>query len=193
MQTGRELFIHGLTDMLDAEQKLVEALGKQAGECSRPELQKAFESHQQQTEKQVERIRQVFELIDEEPEDTDCKGIEGLIEEHDSFMEEEEPSEDLADMFNVSAASKVESYEIQGYMSLIQLGTLLGETKAVRLLNQNLKEEQQTLKKMEAFSKKLKPNSLEAESEEPGEVESRNGRKPSGRARGSGSRRRQAA
>ncbi len=194
MQTGRELFIHGLTDMLDAEQKLVEALGKQAGECSRPELQKAFESHQQQTEKQGERIRQVFELIDEEPEDTECRGIRGLIEEHDSFMEEEEPSEDLADMFNVAAASKVESYEIRGYMSLIQLGTQLGETKAVRLLNQNLKEEQQTLKKMEAFSKKLKPSFLEEESEESEEMESSGGRKKTPtRARTSGSRRRQAA
>lgn len=166
MQTGRELFVHELTDMLDAEQKLIEALGIQAGESTRPELKKAFEAHQQQTEKQAERLRSVFELLGEEPEESECKGIKGLIEEHDTFMQEEEPSEDLVDIFNVGAASKVESYEIQGYASLIQLAEQLGETKAVRLLNQNLKEEQQTLKKMEGFSKKLKPAMLEEESEE---------------------------
>lgn len=58
MQTAHEMFIHELTDMLDAEQNLVEALGKQSEESSRPDLQKAFQSHQAQTEKQVERLRQ---------------------------------------------------------------------------------------------------------------------------------------
>lgn len=163
MQTARELFIHELTDMLDAEQKLVEALGTQAEESSRPDLQKAFQSHQQQTEKQVERLQQCFDLLDEEAEETECKGIAGIIAEHDTFAEEEDPSEDLMDIFNVGAASKVESYEIAAYEGLINLAQQLGETKVERLLNQNLKEEQQTLKKMQGFAKKLKPQQLEEE------------------------------
>ena len=166
MQTARELFVHELTDMLDAEQKLVEALGNQAEESSRPDLQKAFESHQQQTQKQVERLQQCFELLDEEAEETECKGIAGIIAEHDTFKEEEEPAEDLMDIFNVGAASKVESYEIAAYESLINLAQQLEETKVVRLLNQNLKEEQQTLKKMQGFAKKLKPQQFEMEEEE---------------------------
>ena len=171
MQTAHELFLHELSDMLDAEQKLVEALGKQAEESSRPDLQKAFQSHQQQTEKQVERLQQVFESLEEESEDAECKGIKGIIEEHDEFVEEEDPSEDLIDIFNTGAACKVESYEIAAYTSLIQMATLMGHKKAVRLLNQNLKEEQQTLKKMEGFLKKLKPERLmeEEEGEEGGE------------------------
>jgi ferritin-like metal-binding protein YciE len=160
MQTAHELFVHELQDMLDAEQKLVEALGKQAEESSRPDLQKAFQSHQAQTEKQVERLHQVFESIGEEAEEVECKGIKGLIEEHDSFKEEEDPAEDIMDIFNVGAAEKVESYEICAYESLINLAGLMGHTKAARLLNQNLKEEQQTLKKMQAFSKKLKPQQM---------------------------------
>jgi len=171
MQTAHELFLHELSDMLDAEQKLVEALGKQAEESSRPELQKAFESHRQQTEKQVERLQQVFESLEEESEDAECKGIKGIIEEHDEFMDEEEPSEDLIDIFNIGAACKVEHYEIANYSSLINLAQQMGHTKAVKLLNQNLKEEQQTLKKMEGFAKKVKPERLMDEEEEAEEGE----------------------
>lgn len=152
--------------MLDAEQKLVEALGAQAEESSRPDLQKAFESHRQQTQKQIERLQQCFDLLDEEAEETQCKGIAGIVAEHDTFKEEEEPSDGLMDIFNVGAAAKVESYEIAAYESLINLAQQLGQTKVVRLLNQNLKEEQQTLKKMQGFAKKLKPQQLEMEEEE---------------------------
>lgn len=157
MQTAHELFIHELQDMLDAEQQLVEALGAQAEESSRPDLQKAFQSHQAQTEKQVERLQQVFESIGEEAEEVECRGVRGLIEEHDHFKEEEEPADDIMDIFNVGAAEKVESYEICAYELLIRLADQMGHTKALRLLNQNLREEQATLKKMQAFSRKLKP------------------------------------
>jgi ferritin-like metal-binding protein YciE len=169
MQTAHELFIHELQDMLDAEQQLVEALGTQAEESSRPDLQKAFQSHQAQTEKQVERLQQVFESIDGEAEEVECKGIRGLIEEHDHFKEEEEPAEDIMDIFNVGAAEKVESYEICAYESLIRLADQMGHTKASKLLNQNLKEEQATLKKMQAFSKKLKPENLGMDEDEEGD------------------------
>lgn len=195
MQTAHEMFIHELTDMLDAERNLVEALGKQAEESSRPELQKAFQSHQAQTEKQVERLRDCFELLGEQPEDAECKGIRGLIAEHDSFVEEESPTEDLVDIFNTVAATKVESYEIQAYQALIRLADLMEHTKVSRLLNQNLKEEQQTLKKMEGFSKKLKPENLgmeEEQEDQEGSDEERGSRK-SPRSSGSKSRRGRAA
>ncbi|MGI9102782.1 MAG: ferritin-like domain-containing protein [Terriglobales bacterium] len=159
MQTAHEFFIHELKDMLDAEQQLVEALGKQAEECSRPELRKAFQSHQAQTEKQVQRLEQVFQNIGESADKEECAGIRGLIEEHEKFKEED-PSEDILDIFNVGAATKVERYEISAYESLIHLARDMGHRKAVQLLNQNLKEEQQTLKKMEAFGKKLKPERM---------------------------------
>lgn len=171
MQTAHELFIHELTDILDAEQKLVEALGSQAEESSRPDLQKAFQSHQAQTEKQVERIQQCFEILGEEPEETECKGIKGLIEEHDSFKEED-PSEDIMDVFNAGAAAKVESYEINAYEGLIRLAGMLELTKVEKLLNQNLKEEEATLKKMQAYEKKLKPENLRLEAEDEDEEDS---------------------
>ena len=176
METAHEFFIHELGDMLDAEKKLVEALGKQAEESSRPELQKAFKSHQAQTEKQVERLQQVFEDLGEQPEETECKGIKGLIEEHDEFQQEN-PSEDLLDLFNVGAAVKVERYEISAYEGLIRLAQQMKHKNAVKLLNQNLKEEQQTERKMQSFEKKLKPEKMGMGEEQ--EEESSGGRRQS--------------
>ena len=98
MQTAHELFIHELNDMLDAERKLVEALGEQAENASNPQLQKALASHQAQTEKQVQRLEQAFESIEAEPEQTECKGIKGLIEEYETFKEQI-PSVDILDVF----------------------------------------------------------------------------------------------
>src|SRR5689334_5276340 len=165
MQTAKELFIHELTDMLDAEKKLIEALGELSEDDPRPELQKAFSAHQEQTQGHAERIQQVFQELGEEPEETECKGIKGLIEERESFKEED-PAEDILAAFDVGAAIKVESYEINAYTSLIDMAQDLGLNKAVKLLNQNLKEEQQTLKKMQAFQKKVKPENLGIEEEE---------------------------
>lgn len=170
MQTAHELFLHELADILDAERKLVDALGEQAEEAENPQLQKAFSAHQAQTEKQVQRLEQVFENLGEQPQETECKGLAGLLEELETFKSEEEPSPDILDVFAVGAAAKVESYEICAYESLIQLARDMGHNKAVKLLQQNLKEEQQTLKKMQAFSKKIKPeqSGMEEEEEERG-------------------------
>jgi ferritin-like metal-binding protein YciE len=183
MQTAHELFLHELADMLDAERKLVEALGEQSGEASNPQLQKAFASHQAQTEKQVQRLEQVFEQLGEQPEETECKGLKGLLEELEAFKGED-PSEDILDVFSIGAASKVESYEINAYESLINLARDMGHNKAVKLLQQSLKEEQATLKKMQGFSKKIKPeqSGMEEEEEEGGRKQSRSTGRRSGRA-----------
>ena len=100
MQTAHELFLHDLSDMLDAERKLVDALGEQAEEASNPQLQKAFASHQAQTEKQVQRLEQIFEQLGEQPQQTECKGMKGLLEELETFK-----SEDPLRTFWMSSAS----------------------------------------------------------------------------------------
>ena len=196
MQSAKELFTHELTDMLDAEQKLVEALGQLAEDhAEEPQLQKGFQQHQAQTEKQVERIQQIFEQMGEETEETECKGIKGLIEERDTFKNEEDPAPDILAIFDVGAAIKVESYEINAYNSLIRLAEELDLTKAVKLLNQNLKEEEQTRTKLEAMSRKLKPDNLGVEEgEEMGEEEESSGAQRRGAASSRGkSRSRKAA
>ncbi|HKR30070.1 MAG TPA: DUF892 family protein [Terriglobales bacterium] len=185
MQSAKELFVHELTDMLDAEQKLVTALGELAEDHGdEPQLQKGFQAHQAQTEKQVERLQQIFEQIGEESEETECKGMKGLLEERNSFKEEEEPAEDILSIFDVGAAIKVESYEICAYNSLIELAKQLDLTKAIRLLSQNLKEEQQTKTKLEAISRKLKPDNLGMEEEGEETEEERPARRSAASSRG---------
>jgi ferritin-like metal-binding protein YciE len=152
-------FVHGLNDMMDAERQLVEALQELAGDSSRSALQKAFEQHRRETEGQIERLEQCFELLGERPEDTECHGIRGLVAEKKAFLEED-PSEDLVDVFNVGAAIKAENYEICEYESLIDMAREVKHTKVAQLLSQNLKEEKATLKKMEGFSEKVKPNEM---------------------------------
>jgi ferritin-like metal-binding protein YciE len=166
MQTAHELFLHELADMLDAERKLVEALGEQAEGASNPQLQKAFSAHQAQTEKQVQRLEQIFEHLGEQPDRTECKGLKGLLEELETFKEEEDPSPDILDVFSIGAAMKVESYESDAYQSLIHLAQQMDHTKAIKLLQQNLKEEQATWKKLEGLAKKIKPEQTGHEEEE---------------------------
>src|SRR3954468_9374002 len=119
METGHELFVHGLNDMMDAEHQLVEALEENANDSSRADLKKAFEQHRRETEGQIQRLEQCFELLGEEPEETECHGIRGLIAEKKAFSEED-PSEVLIDVFNVGAAIKTESYVCE-YESLIDM------------------------------------------------------------------------
>lgn len=165
MQTAHEFFLHGLSDILDGERQLVEALGKNAEQASNPQLKRAFEQHKAQTEKQVERLQQVFESLEEEPEQVECKGIKGLIEEHEEFASEE-PAEDILDIESTVGASKIERYEIAEYEALIRLARMMKHTEATRLLQQNLKEEQATLRKVEALGKRLKPENMGMEEEE---------------------------
>jgi len=165
MQTGHELFVHGLNDMRDAERQLIEGLEELAGDSSRSDLKKAFEQHRKETEGQVERLEQCFELLGEESKDTECHGIRGMIAEKQAFSEED-PSEDLIDVFNVGAAIKAETYEICEYESLIDMAREMKHTKVAQPLGQNLKEEKATLKKMEVFSKKIKPNEMMNEEQE---------------------------
>jgi ferritin-like metal-binding protein YciE len=166
MQTAHELFIHELTDMLSAERQLVEALGEQANNASNNQLKKAFESHRNQTEKQVERLERCFEELGEEPEETECKGIRGLIEEYQTFANEEDPAEDILDVFAIDAAKKVESYEINAYNSLIELADMMEHTKVSKLLQQNLREEESTREKMEKLGEKIQPERMGMEEED---------------------------
>jgi len=178
IQTAHELFVHELNEMLDCEQKLVEALGELEQNSNRQELKKAFAQHREQTEGHAERLREAIQSIEAEEEEAECKGVQGLIEEVHAFMEED-PSPDVIDTFHVGAAIKTESYEICSYESLVSMAREMGHKKAVQLLQRNLREEEQTLRKMEGFSKKIKPeqSGMEEEEEEAGRRRGRRSRR----------------
>jgi len=131
-----EIFVTELKDLYDAEKQITEALPKLAEAAENGELRSAFENHLTETEGQIGRLEEVFEIFDEEPRRKKCKGMEGLLEEGEEMIDDEEGDAGL-----IAAAQKVEHYEIAAYGTLITWAKLLGKNDAAKLLEQSLHEE----------------------------------------------------
>lgn len=155
MTEPRQLFVHELGDLLFAEQTLVKALPKLAEEATDKELKAGFKSHLEETRQHVENLNAVFAAIDEKPKAEKCPGIEGIKKEHDEFMEKEDPSADLRNLFLTGAGARAEHYEIAAYQGLITLADGLGMTDAVPLLQENLRQEKAALKSLEETGARL--------------------------------------
>jgi ferritin-like metal-binding protein YciE len=155
MTTPRELFLHELGDILYVEQKLTaEVLPKLIEEVQSAEFRKGLERHLEQTRGHVTNLEQVFDALGERPEAETCIGFEGLKKEHDELTSE--VSDDLIDFVDAGAAARTEHYEIAAYSGLIEMARALGETEAVALLEENLKEEREALRDVESVAKTLR-------------------------------------
>jgi ferritin-like metal-binding protein YciE len=135
----QELFVEELRDMYDGEKQLTRALPKMARAVESEELRAALTNHLEETEKQVTRLEQVFRSIGETARGKKCEGIQGIIEEGKSAMEELEGA--VLDAAVIAGAQKVEHYEIASYGTLAYFAELLGADKAKGLLGQTLEEE----------------------------------------------------
>jgi ferritin-like metal-binding protein YciE len=156
MTTPKELFVHALKDVYYAEKVLTRTLPQLANEAGDKELTKAFQTHLDETRKQVENLEQVFRNMGRGAEAQPCPGIEGIKKEHDEFMQENPMSPPIVrDVFLTNAASRAEHYEIAAYTGLIEQARALGERDSVKLLQENLRQEKDALKKVESISKRL--------------------------------------
>jgi ferritin-like metal-binding protein YciE len=138
-----ELFHDTLKDIYFAEKKIVAALPKMAKAAQNDDLRAAFEKHMSETEGQIERLEQVFELIEEKPQGKRCAAIEGILEEGQEIIKEYKGSPAL-DAGLVSSAQAVEHYEIARYGTLRTWAEELGLDDAVKLLDQTLDQEEAT-------------------------------------------------
>jgi ferritin-like metal-binding protein YciE len=138
-----ELFHDTLKDIFYAERKILAALPKLAKAAQNEDLRAAFEKHEGETEQQVARLEQVFELIEKKPQGKKCPAIDGIIEEGQEIMKEYKGSPAL-DAGLVSAAQSVEHYEISRYGTLRRWAEEMGLNEAVELLEQTLEEEKAT-------------------------------------------------
>ena len=143
MSTLRETFLEELADVYDAEKQILKALPKMAKAAQHEELKRAFEEHLEQTEEQVQRLEQVFEIMGEEAKGKKCKAMQGIVKEGEELI-----SEDQGDAALICAAQKVEHYEIASYGSLESWARLLGEEEAADLLEETLDEERDTDEKL---------------------------------------------
>ncbi|GHG22836.1 MULTISPECIES: YciE/YciF ferroxidase family protein [Paracoccus] len=146
-QTLDTLFHETLKDIYYAERKITTALRKMARAAQHEELKAAFEMHEQETQGQIERLTQVFELIGKRPRGKTCDAIEGIIAEGEEIMDEFKGSPAL-DAGLLAAAQAVEHYEISRYGTLKAWAQVLGMTEAVALLDETLNEESATDEKL---------------------------------------------
>lgn len=140
----RELFVDELKDIYYAEKHLTKALPKLAKAATSEELRDAFQNHLAQTEGQIERIEQVFEILGVPARAKKCEAMEGLVKEAQGLLEELPKGTMVRDAGLIIAAQKVEHYEIAAYGSLVQLAKTMGENEIADVLAQTLNEEKET-------------------------------------------------
>jgi ferritin-like metal-binding protein YciE len=186
MTSPKQLFVHELQDVYYAEKTLTNVLPKLASEASDRELTRAFESHLKETKKHVVNLEKVFKNLEEPAKGQSCPGIDGIKEEHDEFMRDHQATRRLADVFLTGAAARTEHYEIAAYTSLIEQARALGERESVKLLQANLRQEKDALKKVESISKRIlkgaSSNGRRSTSRRPTSARSSSGRSTSGRS-----------
>jgi ferritin-like metal-binding protein YciE len=142
-KTLNDLFLETLKDIYQAEKQILRALPKMAKAADSDELRNAFETHRTETEGQVDRLEQIFEMIGKPARGKPCEAIQGLVEEGKEVMENFEGSVAL-DAGLLSAAQAVEHYEISRYGTLKTWANQLGMNDAAKLLEETLQEEKKT-------------------------------------------------
>jgi ferritin-like metal-binding protein YciE len=142
-KTLDNLFYDTLKDVYYAEKKILKSLPKMAKAAQSPDLKAAFEKHEEETEGQIERLEQVFEIIGKRAQGKTCPAIDGILEEGEEIMEDYEDTPAL-DAGLLAAAQAVEHYEISRYGTLKRWAEVLGMRDAVKLLDETLKEESKT-------------------------------------------------
>jgi ferritin-like metal-binding protein YciE len=140
IKTMDDLLLHGLQDIYYAEQQITKALPKMIDQATNRDLAQGLKLHLEETNKQIERLDQVFKKLGKKPSGTDCPAIDGLIKESDETSGEVE-DKSVLDAAIVARAQAVEHYEIARYGTLIAWAEELGHDDIVRSLTTNLNEE----------------------------------------------------
>ena len=154
MQTPQDLFIHELSDMLSAEQIIVEMLREASGVVSHPELKQGLTAHLTESEQQARNIEQIFSQMGAKPHPVTCHAAQGLRQSLQDGLAAT-PSAQVIDGLVTGGAIKTEHLEIAGYTCLIEKAQAMGQTEAVTLLQQNLAGEEKTLQKLQTISQQL--------------------------------------
>ena len=188
LTTLDKLFHHELKDLYDAEHQVVKALPKLAEAACNPELATAFEEHLAQTQEHISRLETVFEEIGESPAREPCAGMRGIIEEGNKILGED-ANDIVKDAAIISAAQRVEHYEMAVYGTLRTWARILGYEDSARLLEETLDEEEGTDSALTGIAQQINPEAAST----PESREEENGRTSRGTtkkaATGTGARR----
>jgi len=154
VESIEDLFLDELKDLYSAEKQITKALPKMVKAASTTELSNAFQSHLEETKGHVERLEKIFETLGKRGTGKTCEGMKGVLEEGAEVIEEVEKGP-IRDAGLISAAQRVEHYEIAGYGSVRSYAQLLGKNNIVELLEATLSEEKAADEKLTEISESV--------------------------------------
>lgn len=154
LQTLKDLYIHELKDLYSAENQIIKALPKMVKAAKHPQLADGFRKHLQETKEQAARLEKILKSHGESTRGPKCKGMEGVLKEG-AEMIEEDADDDVRDAGLISAAQRVEHYEMAGYGTARTYANLLGDNANAKLLQKTLDEEGATDKKLTQLAEKI--------------------------------------
>ena len=153
IKDARELFVHQLGEALNMERTTLTILKQSEQAAQEPQLKQLFAHHRQETEGQVGNLERAFSALGEEAAGHLCHGMDGMKKEGQELVEKLSP--EVLDGALASAATHVEHYEIATYEGLIGMAGAMGEQDVVALLQENLEQEQHTLREAEQTAQML--------------------------------------
>ena len=156
-----KLFVSELKDLYSAENQITRALPKLAKAATSSDLRTAFQNHLKETEGQIVRLEKIFEILGASPKGKTCEGMKGVLAEGSEVLEETEEGE-VRDAGLISAAQRVEHYEMAGYGSVRAYAERLGQSEIAELLEQTLEEEKAADKKLTDIAKKSSAHKRQA-------------------------------
>lgn len=155
LETLDDVLKHEMSDLLSAELQFSKALTKVKNSADSEEVKQLAAQHYEETQGQIENLRQAFEVLGEKPEKMVCKAAKGLCEEAESTLKEEKPKGQIKDVVLLASSLRIEQYEIAGYSSAITLSKALKKREVTQLLQANLKQEMATAKKLDGAASTL--------------------------------------
>ncbi len=150
-----ELLVSELKDLYSAEKQITKALPKLVKAATSQELKTAFQSHLEETQGQVERLEQIAEILGKKLTGKTCEGMKGVLEEGDEVVEDTDKGTAVRDAGLITAAQRVEHYEMAGYGGVIAYAKLLGLNDVVELLEETLEEEKAADEKLTTLSETI--------------------------------------
>ena len=151
IKTLDDLFVHTLQDIYYAEQQIAKNLPTMIGKATDPQLKQGFETHLQETQNQMKRLEQVFQMHGQPVKGVTCAAMDGILEEAKETMGDVDDT-DVRDAAILASAQAVEHYEITRYGTLVAFAKQLGREDCASVLQQNLDEEKATDKKLTAIA-----------------------------------------
>lgn len=154
MENLQDLYIHELKDLYSAEIQIIKALPKMAKAATHPKLADGFRQHLEQTKEHAARLEKILKSHDETTRGPKCKGMEGVLKEGQEMIEED-AEDDVRDAGLITAAQRVEHYEMAGYGTARTYAQLLGDNAGAKLLQKTLDEEGATDKKLTKLAESI--------------------------------------